>query len=240
VSHFFMKIGATVVLLMLFPINLVSQQSDYAAIFGDNWNKAQSFIDLNRKWIEPELKRNHIPFLQAAAIIFPELVRYSALRDKMEITLLKALYINMGDEYADFSIGPFQMKPSFAELVRDTAEIVLGKQAAIKFRKRSDYDDITKFRSDIVSDLESPVRELDYLIAFIRICERKYKLEKLDLKTKVKYQATAYNSGFRRTKKQIESMFDHKYFRTTILKGECYSYYDVSFYYMEKSVQKKE
>ena len=38
-------------------------------------------------------------------VIFPELVRYSAIRDKMEITLLKTLYRNLGEDYADFSVG---------------------------------------------------------------------------------------------------------------------------------------
>ena len=42
------------------------------------------------------------------SVVFPELVRYSALRDKMEITLLKALYINVGRDYANFSLAIFR------------------------------------------------------------------------------------------------------------------------------------
>ena len=55
----------------------------------------------------------------AVAVVFPELVRYSALMDFMETTAVKALYQQKGVKGADFSIGRFQMKPSFvADLER--------------------------------------------------------------------------------------------------------------------------
>ena len=63
----------------------------------------------------------------AIAVVFPELIRYSALRDKIEITLLKSLYIYKGDDYADFSIGQFQMKPSFAELIHKNVQLLKGQ-----------------------------------------------------------------------------------------------------------------
>ena len=56
--------------------------------------------------MEPVLAKNHISYPLAVAVIFPELVRYSALRDKMEITLLKALYINLGDRLCKFLNWP--------------------------------------------------------------------------------------------------------------------------------------
>ena len=89
-------------------------QINYRETFGRDWDKALSFVAENRNWIAPELEQYNVSYPVAIAVIFPELVRYSALRDKIEITLLKALYINLGEEYANFSIGPFQMKPSFA------------------------------------------------------------------------------------------------------------------------------
>jgi transposase len=35
-------------------------------------------------WIKPALAEYGIPYHEAIAVVFPELVRYSALRDKME------------------------------------------------------------------------------------------------------------------------------------------------------------
>ena len=152
-----------------------SQSVNYQQIFGDDWKKAQTFEKENRAWMKPLLAENHISYPLAIAVIFPELVRYSALRDKMEITLLKALYINLGDDYANFSIGQFQMKPSFAEIIHSLAPSALGRKSQKIFKPISEYDDIKKFRKSIVTDLEDPQIQFVYLITFIKICEKTFK-----------------------------------------------------------------
>jgi hypothetical protein len=178
--------------------------------------------------MEPILVRNHISYPLAVAVIFPELVRYSALRDKMEITLLKALYINLGEEYANFSIGQFQMKPSFAEIVREQAPSLTGRRSGIAFKNPSEYDDISYFRKSIVDDLENPRTEFNYLIAFLKICEKKYKTNRKDEITRLKFLATAYNYGIDKSASQIEAMINKKYFNTKLFKTDNYAYSDVS------------
>lgn len=160
-------------LLFLVSFNpILSQAFNYREVFGDDWKKAETFERENRSWMELLLTDNHISYPFAIAVIFPELVRYSALRDKMEITLLKSLYISLGDEYANFSIGQFQMKPSFAELIRSQAPAAMGRKSEIKFKSRSEFDKTYEFRKSIVSDLEDPKTEFRYLIAFYKICEK--------------------------------------------------------------------
>ena len=205
-----------------------SQAINYEDVFGDDWKKALSFEKENRSWMEPLLAKNHISYPLAVAVIFPELVRYSALRDKMEITLLKALYINLGDDYANFSIGQFQMKPSFAEMIREQAPAVMGRKSGIIFKSRSEYDDIKNFRKSIVTDLEDPKTQFNYLIAFFKICEKKFKTNRKDDVDRMKFLATAYNYGINKTADQIESMIDKKFFNTRLFKTDNYSYADVS------------
>jgi hypothetical protein len=218
-------------LLTLLPVSLFSQSLDYPVIFGDDWKKALEYEKENRVWMEPLLARNHIPYSLAVAVIFPELVRYSALRDKMEITLLKALYINLGEEYANFSVGQFQMKPSFAERVREQAHSVLGRRSGIKFDGVSDFDDISDFRKSIIQDLEDPQTEFTYLIAFIKICDRNFRTNRMDETARLKFTATAYNYGLDKSSEEIEKMIDRKYFNTRLFKTENYSYSDVSLYW---------
>jgi hypothetical protein len=208
-----------------------SQQLNYRDIFGSDWEKAIRFVDQNKQWIEPELKKYTIPFPVAISVIFPELVRYSALKDKIEITLLKALYINLGEEYANFSIGHFQMKPSFAEKIRENARDVMGVRANKLFKKRSDYDDVNTFRSSIVSDLENPEKQINYLIAFIKICDSNFNLKMKNDSDRIRFLATAYNYGFWKKKEQIENMIDKKYFSTTIVKTVTYPYSDISLFW---------
>lgn len=184
--------------------------------------------------MEPILAKNNISYPLAISIIFPELVRYSALQDKIEITLLKALYINLGNDYADFSIGQFQMKPSFAELIREKASVVTGNKSEISFKKISDYDNIKDFRKSIVSDLEDPKSQIRYLIAFIKICENNFKMDRKDELSCVKFLATAYNFGFDKSETEIYNMIDKKFFNIKLFKTENYSYAEVSLFWYKQ------
>jgi hypothetical protein len=213
------------------PILAHSQTWNYQEIFGEDWKKALQFESENRSWMEPILSKNHISYPLAVAVIFPELVRYSALRDKMEITLLKALYINLGDEYANFSIGQFQMKPSFAELVREQSNSVLNRRSGITFKRRAEYDNINDYRKSIVKDLEDPKTEFNYLVAFIKICDKNFRTNNMDEISELKFLATAYNCGINKSSAEVEKMIDKKFFNTKLFKTENYSYADISLFW---------
>ena len=211
-----------------------SQSINYQELFSDDWKKAQIYVKENRNWMEPVLNKNHISYPIAIAIVFPELVRYSALRDKMEITLLKTLYVNLGEDYANFSIGQFQMKPSFAEMIREQSPSVSGRRSGITFKQKPDFDDIKDFRKSIVADLEDMKSEFNYLVAFIKLCEKKYIMNRKDDVIRLKFLATAYNYGIDKSASEIESMTDKKFFNTRLFRTENYSYADVSlFWYRE-------
>ena len=144
-----------VLLFVCFGIISFSQKTDYKKIFGSDWEKAESFISENESWMKQLSEKYDVPYPLAIAVVFPELIRYSALRDKMEITLLKALYINLGEDYADFSIGKFQMKPSFAESIHWKVPLLKGRLRN-QFREKIKNEDIRKYRASIVKDLEQP------------------------------------------------------------------------------------
>jgi hypothetical protein len=218
----------TIALLIVMLPSAFSQAIDYENVFGDDWRKAEAFEKENRSLIEPLLKHNHISYPLAIAVIFPELVRYSALRDKMETTLLKTLYINLGEYYANFSIGHLQMKPSFAETIRSQAPKFMGRKSEIVFKDSSEFDDIKNFRKSIVNDLEDTMTQFSYLIAFFKICEKKYKTENMNEIEKVKFLSTAYNYGLDKSAEQIDFMMDKRFFNTKLFKTENYSYSEVS------------
>jgi hypothetical protein len=233
-SHFRIRTVRVLITLLFiagFSVTSISQSINYHDIFGEDWKKADAFEKENRAWIEPVLNKNHISYPEAMSIIFPELIRYSALRDKMEISLLKTLYVNLGEDYADFSIGVFQMKPSFAENIRHESTAFLGRRSGIVFKNLSDYSDIKDFRKSIIRDLEDPEGQVAYLISFIRICEKKFNMYRLNELTRIKFLATAYNFSIDKTALQIASMADKKFFSTKLLKTETYAYADVSIFW---------
>ncbi len=170
-------------------------------------------------------------------MIFPELVRYSALRDKMETAMLKILYRNLGDDYADFSIGVFQVKPSFAEKIHEAATVVIGWRARSLINKKARSKNEREYRGAIVSDLEDPVMEFNYIIAFFKICENYFPQAGEDEATRIRFLATAYNAGFWKSKEEIEKMSDLEFFNTKLFKTENYSYADVSLFWYKQYIQ---
>ncbi len=223
-----------ILLFIILSVKTVcSQQHNYREIFGRDWDKALSFVKENEIWLRPVLDKYNVSYPEAIAVIFPELVRYSALRDKIEITLLKALYINLGAEYANFSVGPMQMKPSFAERIHENSGDAKVTRTGKLFRIKSDFTDIKDYRASIISDLENPEREVIYLIAFIKICEKNFNLKSMNDTDRVRFLATAYNYGFWNGVARIENMSDKKFFSTTLIKTETYSYSDISLFWFK-------
>jgi hypothetical protein len=232
----------TLLAILIFSYSLVPlqpQSPDYKSIFGSDWNKADLFVSENKNWIEPLLTKHNISYPLAIAVIFPELVRYSALRDKMETTLLKTLYVNLGEYYANFSIGQLQMKPSFAESIREQAPFVLSRRSGINFLDETEFSDIKNYRKSIVTDLEDPQIQFKYLIAFIKICEKKYKTKKMDEITRIRFLATAYNYGIDKSTAQVNNMMDKKFYNTKLFKTENYSYSDVSAFWYSQYLSEK-
>jgi hypothetical protein len=233
------RIFLIILLLPCLKGSIYSQSVNYQELFGNDWQKAMTFEKENRGWMEPLLTKNHISYAVAIAVVFPELVRYSAVRDKIEITLLKALYVNLGEEYANFSIGQFQMKPSFAEMIREQASSVMGRRSGIAFKNKNEYDDIKNYRKSIVTDLEDIKTEFNYLVAFLKICEKKFRTNRKDEYERLEFLAAAYNSGFDKSSDQIEIMKDKKFFNTKLFKTDNYSYSDVSLFWYKQFLSGK-
>lgn len=220
-----------------FAINVSAQSPDYSDIFGSDWQKANSWLHENDSWLRPALEKHNIPYPEAIAVVFPELVRYSALSDKMETAVLKSLYCNLGREYANFSIGVFQIKPSFAEYIRNESPAHGRKKL---FEKISSYPSDYFFRKSIVDGLEDPGMELNYVIAFLRICEKRFSGKWNDEITRIRFLSTAYNTGFWKSEDEIKAMEDKKFFNTKLFKTENYSYADVALFWYNQYIQNTE
>jgi hypothetical protein len=220
-----------ILFVFIFPRQSASsQETDYKRIFGSDWEKAEAFVVENETWMKQISEKYDVSYPVVIAVVFPELIRYSSLRDKMEITLLKTLYINLGEDYADFSIGQFQMKPSFAESVHKNIPLLKGKLRN-QFKERTLNNDIRKYRISIVRDLEQPESQFLYLIAFIKICETIYNLKDMDEDRRLRFLATAYNYSFQKSFEEVNEMTDKKFFYTKLVKAETYSYSDISVYW---------
>jgi len=207
------------------------QQLDYKRIFGKHYQSAEDFISTH-VWIADSLKKTGINPCTGLAVIFPELIRYSSIRDKIETAALQSLYIQYGKYYADFSIGYFQMKPSFAEgiekehlkyagcgiLELDTANTAAARKARIKR----------------LSSLEGQVR---YLCLFMVVMKQKLpQLSGLVKTREVVLLSAAYNHDYKAEFIELESISKKNFFFTGIIPPrEKYNYSDIALDFMMKN-----
>ncbi len=205
-------------------------EPDYPLIFGTNWHKAVGFIEENRDWMEKICLENGVDFSFVTAMVFPELVRYSALRDHIEITLLKALYVHYGKEYSDFSVGVFQIKPSCAESILKHLSGFINRDWVVSIRYIHDLPSVRDKRKAILTELEDPAGEYTMVVAMVQILEKKYnRIRWKNQDEKLRFFSTAYNSGFSSPEKTIREMMKKKLFHTKLVRPSVtYSYSDIS------------
>ena len=208
---------------------------NYKQAFGSDYNWAVNWLQHNKAVIQKNTDQFNIPAKELKAIIFPELIRYNTVFDAIEISSLKYLYVIEGKDYADFSVGYFQMKPSFAEMVeqdlaglKDTFFISRSKINGLY--KLADNEPNRKARIARITSLEM---QLQYLCAFYKICEQRFADKKFSSTAeKVRFFSTSYNAGYHRTYESLQSFQKKKYYHTgKMFTSQRYNYADISSYY---------
>ncbi|MFA5327461.1 MAG: hypothetical protein WC384_06690 [Prolixibacteraceae bacterium] len=229
---------STVVFLALdfgFYQNLKAGEYNYPEVFGNNWKRAELFVSENNVWMSDLLSENKVDYQLVLSMIFPELVRYSAIRDRMEITLLKALYVHNGTDYANFSVGVFQIKPSCAEEILSEIPSLHDKKWTALFKAINSSISENEKRSIIVAELEEPKSQLLYVISLVKILDKRFRNHKWDsVLDKVKFYAAAYNGGFSNSETYIRQKMNATSFHTGLIKSDNhYCYADIAAYYYQ-------
>lgn len=163
-------------------------------VYADDAREATDFFDANSETIATGLAPLAPDDREVAlAVVAPEVSRYSAVCDFVEQRTLFVMYVSTGA--SDFSIGYFQMKPSFVE--------DLERHVSRSARLRKAYGDIVpdgdserarrRWRLERLSTLEG---ELRYLCVFMTIAKSKtVGMNFTTAADRVRYIATLYNAG---------------------------------------------
>lgn len=141
----------------------------------------------------------------AMCIVAPEVSQYSYMSDAAETFALYTLYVQ--GEVSDFSIGLFQMKPSFAISIE---EEVKKCDYLKKYRKLIIHKSNERLvRCERVERLSSLDWQILYLCAFVEIAKVKTSImEFSNIEEKLKYWATLYNAGLQASENKIYSLYD--------------------------------
>lgn len=204
--------------------------ANYPKVFGNDWTSAINYVKEHHDEWSREFEQFDVDPRLAVAIVFPELIRYSMWQDEIERAAVNGLYVSKGTDGANFSIGRFQMKPSFAEEIeQEWNRSSLSKEYGFVFNLQQN-NEARRSRIRRLSNMQGQCR---YLAIFIRLLQQRHpQLEQLSEKEQVRFLATAYNRSFTASFQQIKKIQHERHFHTDVIKthSTClYCYADIAF-----------
>jgi hypothetical protein len=223
--------GLAALLLLLLPSGPAAAQQTprYRVLLGAHYESALDYLGSRLASLVATLRdADQDPGL-LVSVVFPELVRYSIIRDRIETTGLKVFYVHLGGEFADFSIGRFQMKPSFIEEL----------EAAVRRYRLWAFSDVIDYgaaggerdlRRERVRRLEQESWQERYLACFGAVLACRFPREQtMEPVERIEFAAAAYNRGFWKSEGDIRRSAQMALFPYgTEYPGPQYRYSDVA------------
>lgn len=199
-----MRCKILALLLLLMPVFSSCGIDDLPVHRRENWRFATRYAQSHREAWHAIWEGFDIPADVAEAVIFPELVRYNRVKDSFETSALEASYPEEGIAGCDYSIGHFQMKPSFIE---DLEKRWMRSGFAEKYGLLYDTTESQEAREARLRRLKSEEGQCVYLAVYLRMLYLDYGskdkdgqvrqsgLETLPRTEQAYLAATAYNHG---------------------------------------------
>lgn len=206
----------------------------HAQAFDQEYPRALRFVEENKQLIKEQLALPPDEVAMVVACAFPELLRFEKYKNLAETSALELLYVRLGEKYADFSIGYFQIKPSFVEKLEKYFR--QNKTKEFNFLTTYPSKDSTLIRQKRLERLQQLAWQLKYLKAFYTLVQAKFpSLEKLPSTEKVKFLASAYNLGFDAPEEKIKKWIGMQNFPYgSKYKGSQHAYTDLALEFYQK------
>ena len=211
------------VLLLTCGMAAVSAAQPYRRQLDNEWKKADEVVRQHHESWETVFSSLDADSRVCEAIVFPEILRWSKLKDVFEQAALKDRYIKEGTAGADFSIGLFQMKPSFAEKVEKAwMKSPLCREYGLFF----DLQDTDHARSRRIERLSDGNWQCVYLAVFVRLMyEREPSIAAMPEDEQISMLATAYNRDFHAPVDSLRRWARVPTFHLDILPSKSTQYY---------------
>lgn len=174
------------------------------ATLRQSWKSAARYASSHRDAWRQVWAAYDVPPDVAEAVIFPELVRFNFWQDMAEVSAVEGSYVPKGLAGCDYSIGRFQMKPSFVE---DLEKRWMRSGLAETYGLTFDTADTEAARLSRFGRLDSEEGQCTYLAVYLRMLYLDYGsrdrngqvvqegLETLPPQEQTYLAATAYNHG---------------------------------------------
>lgn len=189
--------------LLLVFANASRAQQGYTE---NDLREALEFLQPQRPSLDPLCREFGLDPDAVLAVVAPELIRYSLLKDFFETTALELAYVRYGPGKADFSIGRFQMKPSFAEQLERQLDSLPGIAPQLRQRLAYEEPEGPSRRRARVERLQHSEWQLRYALAYFCVAELRFtELSCEPIEKKLQFFSSAYNYGFTRSVKEINN-----------------------------------
>lgn len=195
-------------LFCLLSFALCAQSLDCPRLFGARFVAAKHFYLQHKTQIQAACRQKNVSEKMLVSMMFPELMRYSPTRDAAETMANRLLYVNFGGGYGNFSIGCFQMKPSFIEhLEQKVRECQWAEFQFLAYYESTDSVEIRKKRVERLSNLHW---QLQYALFFVQYVDAFWIDGVPSQMSDICYFANLYNIGLQRSNKQIHAFLKAK------------------------------
>jgi len=208
--------------LLTLPIGLLGQT--YAGKLGSDWSRASERVEERREAWSEVFRSLDVDATECEAIIFPEQLRFSRLQDGMEQAALHGLYVTGGKERANFSIGLFQMKPSFVEQVEAAW---MKSPLRHEYRLYFDLKDHREQRRRRLERMQDEQWQCVYLALFVKLLdERLPELAVMEGEERIRLLATAYNMSFTAPLEELQAAKHRQTFHLDLFPSKSTEYYE--------------
>ncbi len=134
-------------------------------------------------------------------IVYPECCRFNKVSDAFETDILTTIYVDKGSRFADFSVGLFQMKPSFLEKLdsivsSDTSYRCLLPTFCYK------VNTVKELREKRLNRIMNQTWQIEYVCLYVLYMKKRFQNNNLGLNFTF-YLANAYNFGFTKSDKDL-------------------------------------
>ena len=198
-------------LLVFLILNISANTID---LFSDEQAEGLRFLEKRKTKIEKVLEQyDGLNPSTVLASVAPELMRYHLFQNFIETKVLEKWYVEYGADQADFSIGYFQMKPSFIEKLEDHLKEISTSDCIGLNHFNYPIKTPSAIRKERLERLKDFQWQLHYACLFYIISEHCFgELAFKNKAERVQFYATAYNFGFEKSIEKIYSWESTKAF----------------------------
>ena len=215
-------------ILFLFFSSKFHSQNKYLNFFKSDYFYAVNTLKDQEKKIDQIAKVYDIPSKTICSVVFPELLRYNNIKDFIETSSLETFYI--AGDLVDFSIGYFQMKPSFMEEIEQVVQ--QSSYLKEKYHVITTYSSKTNIKAQRLNRLKKTEWQVVYVCCLIDYLNATYQLKNESPIDRLSFLSAAYNYGFNKPPEEIKSWETTKAFPYgKSYKGTKFSYSELALHY---------